>query len=406
MAVLKIIFRLLPILVLLPYLNSAVASSEQQAVELNFFWSHSCPHCLEAKPFIESLPQKYTWLQLNSYDLIDSPDNITRYTEMAEKLGRTANSVPGFIFCEQIIIGFQSIETTGKSIEKQLLACHKNTLVVSEKPEPFVVPVLGEVNYQDFSLPAFTLIIAALDAFNPCAFFVLFFLLSLIVHTRSRVRIAIIGGVFVIFSGLMYFLFMAAWLNVFLLTKQLSYITAIAGLIALIVGLINFKDYFFFKQGISLSIPESAKPTLFKRMRAITQQGKWPAMIAATVVLAIAANSYELLCTAGLPMVYTRVLTLNALSSSEYYAYLALYNLVYIVPLLIIVGFFTYTLGSKKISEQEGRLLKLMSGCMMLGLGGILLFAPDLLGNMLVSMSVLLGAVLITIVIALFERYR
>jgi len=166
------------------------------------------------------------------------------------------------------------------------------------------------------------------------------------------------------------------------------------------------KDYFFFKQGISLSIPDAAQSKLFQRMRNLTQAGQWPAMLAATVVLAIAANSYELLCTAGLPMVYTRVLTLNNLSPLQYYLYLGLYNLIYIVPLLLIVAGFTLTLGRKKLSEQEGRLLKLLSGAMMLGLGGILLAAPDLLNNMWVSIAVVLGAIAIAAVFYGIEHFR
>jgi hypothetical protein len=136
-------------------------------------------------------------------------------------------------------------------------------------------------------------------------------------------------------------------------------------------------------------------------MRVITQTAQWPMMLAATAVLAIAANSYELLCTAGFPMVYTRVLTLNALSSQQYYLYLALYNFIYIVPLLLIVAIFTWTLGNKKLSEREGRLLKLLSGNMMLGLGLLLFFAPQLLSNMLASILVMVVAVAITLVLVL-----
>jgi hypothetical protein len=221
------------------------------------------------------------------------------------------------------------------------------------------------------------------------------------VHSKDRWRMAIIGGTFVLFSGVMYFLFMAAWLNLFLFTQQLAFITALAGMIAIVVGLINIKDYFFFQQGISLSLSETAKPKLFQKMRLITQTAQWPMMLGATAILAIAANSYELLCTAGFPMVYTRVLTLNALSSEQYYLYLALYNFIYIVPLLLIVALFTFTLGSKKLSEREGRLLKLLSGNMMLGLGLMLFFAPQLLNNMLTSLLVMVIAIALTFVLAL-----
>lgn len=400
-------------ILLLSFLSFAAqaVSTNTQAVhnkniELYFFWSHRCPHCLTAKPFVENLAERYSWLTLHSHDLINNQLAVNLYIKMAKQLKQNANAVPGFIFCEQMLIGFDSIASTGKELEQKLLACHQKTKQQTSAEEFFEIPLFGKIHYQDFSLPVFTLIIAALDAFNPCAFFVLFFLLSLIVHTRERFRIAMVGGTFVFFSGLMYFIFMAAWLNLFLLTQQLSIITAIAGLIAIIVGMVNIKDYFFFKQGVSLSIPDTAKSQLFKKMRHITQTAQWPAMLAATALLAIVANSYELLCTAGLPMVYTRVLTLNELSSTQYYLYLAFYNLIYIVPLLMIVSLFTITLGNKKLSEQEGRLLKLLSGGMMLGLGGLLFFAPDLLNNMLASISVIAIAIIITLALALIERYQ
>jgi uncharacterized membrane protein HdeD (DUF308 family) len=124
------------------------------------------------------------------------------------------------------------------------------------------------------------------------------------------------------------------------------------------------------------------------------------------VVLAIAANSYELLCTAGFPMVFTRILTLNALPSEGYYGYLALYNLIYIIPLAVIVAVFTATLGSRKLSEHEGRLLKLLSGTMMLLLGALLLFVPQYLNNAVVAVALLLAALAIVAVVELLRRRR
>jgi hypothetical protein len=199
------------------------------------------------------------------------------------------------------------------------------------------------------------------------------------VHARSRVRMLLIGTTFVLISATVYFMFMAAWLNLFMMLGAVPVITVIAGIIAVAIGLINTKDYFLFSQGPSLSIPENAKPGLFRRMRALLKADNLGAMLLGTAALAIAANSYELLCTAGFPMVYTRLLTLNELGSLEYYGYLVLYNLVYVLPLLIIVLVFSFTLGAYKLSEQQGRFLKLLSGLMMLGLGLVLLFAPGML---------------------------
>ncbi len=266
------------------------------------------------------------------------------------------------------------------------------------------LPFVGALNVQQMSLPVFTGVLAGLDAFNPCAFFVLLFLLSLMVHARNRRRMLLIGAVFVFFSGLIYFVFMAAWLNIFLWIGELKLITLIAGLIAVGIALINIKDFFWFKQGVSLSIPESAKPGLYQRMRNLVRAGSMPAMLASTALLAIAANSYELLCTSGFPMVYTRVLTLSDLAPSAYYFYLAAYNVVYVLPLLLIVVVFTLRFGAHKLSENEGRTLKLLSGLMMLLLGVVLVIAPDLLNQVWTAIALLAAAVVITAVIVVIDR--
>lgn len=209
-----------------------------------------------------------------------------------------------------------------------------------------------------------------------------------------------IGGVFVLFSGLVYFAFMAAWLNVFLMMGEIRGVTLVAGLVAVFIAAVNIKDYFWFQQGLTLSIPEAAKPGLFKRMRGVATAGSVVPMVVGTVLLAIVANSYELLCTAGFPMVFTRALTLQELGSAGYYGYLLLYNVIYVIPLALIVLAFTYTLGSRKLSEREGRLLKLVSGYMMLGLGVLLVFAPQLLTHAGSAVGVLALALLATAVTA------
>ena len=275
----------------------------------------------------------------------------------------------------------------------------------ADQAEIVELPFVGATNARELSLPVLTLVLAGCDAFNPCAFFVLLSLLSLLIHARNRWRILIIGGVFVLFSGLFYFLFMAAWLNVFFLAGNLQWITVLAGVLAVVIAAINIKDYFYFRRGISLSIPEQAKPGLFERMRHLVDSAGMIPMLAGTLALAVAANSYELLCTAGFPMVFTRVLTLNDLPTASYYGYLALYNVIYIVPLAAIVGVFTVTLGRRKLSEMEGRTLKLLSGVMMLLLGLIIMVAPELLQNVVTAIGILVGALTVTAAIVGCDRW-
>jgi len=262
-----------------------------------------------------------------------------------------------------------------------------------------VLPVFGEMDTRKMTLPVLTLVLAGLDGFNPCAFFVLFMLLSILVYAKSRKRMLLIGGTFVFFSGFIYFLFMSAWLNIFLHIGELMVITTIAGIIAVIIAAINIKDFFLFEQGVSLVIPDKAKPKLFERMRTLLKATSLPSMMVGTIVLAIVANAYELLCTIGFPMVFTRVLTLQNLPLLDYYLYLLTYNVIYVIPLAVIVLTFSITLGAKKLTEWQGRVLKLLSGLMMLFLGLVLLINPALLNNMLLSVGLLVSALSVAMII-------
>jgi hypothetical protein len=390
-------------------------------VHLYFFWSQRCPHCLAAIPFVQSLAHDYPWIQVHFHELTGSQDNVTRYVDMAQDLGQEARFVPAFFVCGHMRTGFDSPEGTGREILDLAQLCHELGSAGSETIPHAVeaagmhggtatdsvrVPLLGEIAPTDLSLPLFTLVIASLDAFNPCAFFVLLFLLSLMVHARSRARMLLIGGTFIFFSGLIYFLFMAAWLSLFLVVGGTPIVTLVAGIVAVIIGLLNVKDYFWFKKGPSLVIPESAKPGLFRRMRALIVADNTTAMLFGTVTLALAANSYELLCTAGFPMVYTRTLTLNELEGFQYYAYLVVYNLIYVLPLIAIVAVFAWTLGARKLSERQGRLLKLISGLMMFGLGLVLLIDPEVLSRPWVGGGLLGSALLVALALNLIEKQR
>jgi cytochrome c biogenesis protein CcdA len=329
-------------------------------VQLYFFWSLTCPHCTAAHPYIEAIPQARPWVRLHALELSRQPENVRRYETLAHGLGEQAAAVPALIFCGEMHVGWDGDEVTGAMIRQRLDACRARaaggpaTGAVPPAASIIDLPLIGALDPASLSLPALTLVLAGLDAFNPCAFFVLLFLLSMMAHQKSRARMLVIGGVFVAISGLMYFAFMAAWLNVFQLFGHLAWVTLAAGALAVFVGAVNVKDFFRFEQGLTLSIPESKKPDIFRRTRAILAADNLPAMLAATVVLAIAANFYELLCTAGFPMVYTRLLTLADLSPAGRYAYLAAYNLIYVVPLAAIVAVFAGTLGARKLSEREG----------------------------------------------------
>ena len=437
------------------FLYSVMAGDTADAsakVTVYFFWSTGCPHCIKEEAFLDKLGKKYPELDVKSLEVKNNPENAKLFSDMADAYGIRIKGVPAtFIGGLEPVIGYQGDGSTGKEIEARIKQCFENkcagpverlkarpvTPLLSqgvcpqdtECPEEKTVqgggpssgkegmlppterndtvvhmPFIGELDISGDALFFQTVVIAGLDGFNPCAFFVLFTLLGLLLHVQTRKRLLLIGGIFIFFSGLIYFIFMAAWLNVFLLTGKIAEVTMLAGAIALIISLINIKDFFYFRKGVSLVIPEKAKPRLFDRMRKLLKAASLPSVILGTVVLAAAANMYELFCTAGFPMVYTRILTLHNLSKVHYYLYLVLYNVIYVVPLALIVLFFAVTLGVKKLTERQGQILKLVSGMMMLCLGAVLLVKPELLNNIAVTAGLLATSLAVSGIFILVTR--
>jgi len=399
-------------------------SGAPKAFAVYFFRGRGCPHCEKEKSFLRALQRELPAMTVKDYEVWYDKENAALLARLMKAHGLQVSGVPITFVDGHAFAGFSS--QTRRAIEEAVRECGSRPCVdpmdaIGKGPAGttastaqesaakdngtfFNIPLIGTLNAQDASLPVMTLVIAGLDSFNPCAFFVLLSLLGLLVHARSRNRMLLIGLVFVFFSGFVYFLFMAAWLNLFLVMGQVAIITTVAGVVSVIIAAINIKDFFLFKQGVSLSIPDSAKPGLFDRMRRLMRATSMISILAGTTVLAIVANSYELLCTAGFPLVFTRILTLQNLPAATYYLYLMFYNIVYVVPLLIIVVVFTATLGSRKLSEWQGRVLKLVSGSMMLGLGIVLLADPSLLSSLLTSLGVLSAAIVLSLIVATVTR--
>jgi cytochrome c biogenesis protein CcdA len=253
--------------------------------------------------------------------------------------------------------------------------------VVAKSVSPAALENLG----YKLPLPLFTFFIALVDGFNPCNLFVLTFLLGLLISaSNSRKKIYAIGFTFIAVVFIIYFLFMATWLNIF---KYIGFITplriAIAS-IALIAGIINVKEMFAFRKGITLMIQEKHKKPLsekIEKMKDKIKNGSIPSLILASIGLAAFSSLVELPCTAGFPIIYTGILTGKVLASSfSYYLYLLLYNFIYVIPLIVIITIFGLTFKGKQISKKQMQIIKFIGGLIMIILGLILLINPSLIG--------------------------
>lgn len=351
-----------------------------------FFYSYRCPHCKAAHPFIEKMKKEYPNIAFKELEVLKIPENRQLFMKMIKERGIRGGGVPTFIFGEKFVVGFQEGHH-GKLIREMIdmqLASHGKESCEDEKckkcSENIIdVPVLGKIDAKMVSLPSFTFIIGLLDGVNPCAMWVLMFLLTLLVNAKSRKKLIMVGTVFVVSSGVVYFLFMTAWLNIFTFMGMASYVTIGLGFVALLMGAINIKEFFFFKKGVSLMIPEKAKPKLYEKMRKVINNNNFWLSLVGTVTLSFFVNLIELGCTIGLPAIYTRVLSIQDITPSIKYFYMALYNAYYVIPLAVIVGLFVITMGKYRFEEKHAKVLKLVSGILMLSLGLVLVIKPDLL---------------------------
>ncbi len=339
--------------------------------QLHVYVREGCPHCAEAKRFLAGLADARPELQVVLREVDRDPAARDALVAISEAVGAWPPGVPTFVVGGRVLVGFDDAEHLGAELLR---------LLDEAPPRPrdrVESSLFGTLSASELGLPLFTLALGLLDGFNPCAMWVLLFLLSLLVRLQDRRRMAMVAGTFVLASGAVYYAFMAAWLNIFLLVGMSEALRVGLAMLAMLIGLINVKDFVAFRRGVSLSIPESAKPGFYARARAILKAESLPASLAAVAALAVVVNFVELLCTAGLPAIYTAVLTSQDLSPLAHYAYLGLYILAYIADDALMVGTAVLALGSGKLGERGGRRLKLLSGGVMLALGMVMLLRPE-----------------------------
>jgi glutaredoxin len=377
----------------------AVISERLRAMcEITLYTRPGCPRCAAAKAWLPAAAARHPGFAVAYVDLVTDAAGRTALAELVKRHGVGGASIPVLHVCNAVVVGFDQAATTGARIEKLLArwtsecpgavgeditgAVEDEDIIV--EPTGIDVPLFrwldGRLDPAQLGMPLFTIAVGLVDGFNPCAMWVLLLLLSILVNLDDRWKIVAIAGTFVVVSGAAYYAFMAAWLNVFEWIGYLRAVQVALGLVAVVIGTIHVKDFFAFKQGVSLSIPEAAKPGIYQRIRRIVNAENLGAAIAGAFALAVLVNIVELLCTAGLPALYTSILSQQGYGPVGRYGYLLLYILAYMFDDALMVAGVVWSLSRFKLQESGGRWLKLVSGGVMLLLGCVMLFKPEWLG--------------------------
>lgn len=354
---------------------------------IHFFYNPTCPHCRDQKQFHLYLQQKYPELSIIGHDT-SRPDEIARLMAMAKERGIRSErlAVPITFVGPYVLIGFERPENSGVTLEKAVAAhLHKTPELFTESDQQWLVRDtvdlgwFGVIRTADYSLPVLTVLFGLIDGFNPCAMWVLVYMLSLLAGLNERKKIWILAGSFLAASAILYFLLMTAWLNVFLFLGYLRPLTIVIGCFAIGAGGLNVREYWRDKGEVSCKVvdPASRKKTM-SRIERVMAAPVSLATLSAIIVLAFVINSIEFVCSAALPAIYTHILSLHHLATLSYYGYILFYVFFFMLDDLIIFTLAILALESRVGQRYAGH-CKGVGGLLLLVLGVIMVFWPELL---------------------------
>jgi hypothetical protein len=226
----------------------------------------------------------------------------------------------------------------------------------------------GEVDLSQYSLPVITFLVAFIDGFNPCAMWVLLFLISLLLEVEDKFKKWTLGLVFLITSGISYFFFLAAWLEINELIGLIPWTRGLIALFAWGAGIWSIKSYLDEKDkesGCKVAGNED-RQKMFAKLKKIVLEQSFILSIIGIILLALSVNLFELLCSAALPATYTNVLASQDVTGLAKYAYLLFYVLVFMIDDIIIFAVAMITMQVTGISTKYNRLSKLIGGIVMM----------------------------------------
>jgi len=372
-------------------------NNSSENIEIYFFYGSTCPVCKKVDSLLEEFKIKYSSLKVNSYEVFGNKENAKLFSRFLSLCGEgEIIKVPRIFIGDKVIKGYLNEEMTSRIIKEAIDDCLKNGCSdvldranqcaredseKNDKDQVIDYPLIGKINLSKMSLPVLTVLMAALDGFNPCAMWVLLFLIALLINVKSRKKMWIIGGTFIAVSGVVYYLLLAAWLNLFLAISYVSITRIIIGFFAVALGFYQIKNFIVFKPGVCKVAPVGSKwnERLSNKVKQIVQSKTLPATILGIIILAFGVNFIEFFCSAGLPAIYTNILSLSNLNSLTYYLYLLLYTVIFMIDDLIIFSIAIITLSKIGFTEKYTKWSMLIGGLLIFILGMLLIFKPNLL---------------------------
>ena len=380
-----------------------VHAEEKNLVNIYLFHSNTCPHCKEEIKVLDELQKEYPNIKIYKYE-ISSRDNNLLLDEIAKLYDIKVNGVPFTIIGDKHYIGFSSengkatfmaaIEYYSDNGYKDRVGEYLGNVPLpqyeineeqvdvdeyTEEKLDYKISLLGhQIKLKNLTLPVIAILIGLVDGFNPCAMWVLLFLISVLIGMKDRRRMWIIGITFLLTSALIYLIFMLAWLNAAKFLLTIKWFRLIIGLIALIGAFINLRSYLRHRKDNGCDVIDDKKRSkIFDKIKKFTHEKSMLLAVIGAMALAISVNIIELACSAGLPVMFTQILSMNNLMVVEYVVYIMLYMFFFLLDDLIVFFVAMRTMELTGFSTKYGKVSKVVGAILLLAIGLLLIFKPE-----------------------------
>lgn len=398
---LKILFL---VICLFSFCNVVNAVSEKNLVNIYLFHSYTCKHCKEEIKLLDELEKEYDNIKVYKYE-VNENENGELLKNISEIMGSKVTGTSYTIIGNKVFSGYDYENSKGRfkgAIEYYSKYGYEDKVgeYISSIPLPSYevkdtdpdvdeyisnyisykvkLPLIGEVKLKNLTLPLITVVIGLADGFNPCAMWVLLFLISMLIGMKDKKRMWILGSTFLLISALIYLIFMMSWLNLANLLISVVWVRVIIAVVSLVGGFINLRGYIKHRKVSGCDVVDDKKRNrIITRIKKFTTEKNFWLAILGVIVLAISVNVVELACSAGLPVMFIEILSLNNLTAIEEIIYIVLYMLFFLLDDFVVFVIAMTTLSLTGVSSKYGNLSKLIGGILMLFIGLLLMFKPE-----------------------------
>lgn len=380
-----------------------VKAKEDDKITLYLFYGSTCPHCKAEKEFLNKIKEKYDNFEIVDYEVYYNEENSQLMEEVRDKLGIKENGVPLTIIGKTYILGYS--EALESKIERainyykeneysDIVEKIKNKEFTKEEREELTddfskeekksddnstieIPIFKKINLKNLSIASSAVIIGLIDGFNPCAMWILLFLISMLIGMKDRKRMWTLGIVFLTSSALVYMAIMMSWLNIVVKVSTSMWIRNGIAVVAIIGGLINLRSYIKSQDSGCSVVDDKKRKKIFERIKKYTHEKSFILAIIGVVALAVSVNIVELACSAGLPLIFTQLLSINNVTGLEAFLYTLLYIIFFLLDDLIIFFIAMFTMKVSGISTKYNKYSHLIGGILMVLVGVLLIFKPE-----------------------------